>query len=1047
MPEKNLVKIHPGCGPKSCVEAFKQEYTDFPLKTYLLVPTERLKRDIENTLLKEEIAVVEKAVSTPLAFASATVEKIPGHRLISEEEAKMILLKAARKNSSYAGALSPSKDFSSRLLNDLYGLVKVATEQEADYRQVFSRESPKNRAIARVIEDYAEIIRSEKLIPPERIWTTATEHIKEKGFSGETPTFFFSGIYEPFPAVKSFITACSSKSRKCVYFMPFCENRKVCTDNGKWFGAKTTTAETVSACDYTVVFSGGNPAGLTADIFAKRYDNFKSEISGIAAEISRLVKSGVKPSEIAVAFPDPAGATAVADEIFSDFGLSFSSSATFPLSRSPIVQSVILTAEVIAKKFSKGAVSEFLASPYLASERLLPAKKAFTDTVAENARIDEGFSSWEKNLEKYIDSQKKNLLSEDLPNSKKKDLEKKITDARYVLKNVVPVLSELNDLSHSDTYRGHIKNFTELLKKWKVPVISGICGEKILSRDKKDLEDLKKLLKGLSKTSETSGEDKVPFYEFSRLLSSSAGSTRIPLERDDSKIQVSGIQGLQDTGFSYVFLAGLVDGKIPDIPGILPYTTDEEDQKIWPGKKRDKVRGERFYFVKALYAGRRAVYLSCHNEAEGRQEIPSQFYETASGILAAKEPKDPGRKGPVSYSLEETGRSLSKGIVCDDFYLPEGISPESVMERINTEGFFRRGLYDSAYDGLLSGDDDIKEALNERFGGKYAYSPTSLEIYSQCPFRFYLKHVLGLNPPPKTDFALSAADRGDLLHKTLFSFYSEWMKNHERPPSGIDRDEALSLLKSCAGENIEAYGMQGPAWDSMTKEILGETGYGKGILEKFADEEVKLYPTGFVPKYFEAGFGSAGPGNSFSDGPVEITSKSGKSIFLRGFVDRIDVRDGDFVITDYKTGNNPKYRDIASGKALQLPLYLKAAEKSMDMRGIGGFYYKLSKKEVFRRAELYDPDEEELFSAFQKARIKKEPFEDILDRSVEFACSYSECIRKGIFTPAKETGVCPGYCEFKNLCRFSEFRILEQENILNGPKEKGENPGKNKGDD
>ena len=60
--------------------------------------------------------------------------------------------------------------------------------------------------------------------------------------------------------------------------------------------------------------------------------------------------------------------------------------------------------------------------------------------------------------------------------------------------------------------------------------------------------------------------------------------------------------------------------------------------------------------------------------------------------------------------------------------------------------------------------------------------------------------------------------------------------------------------------------------------------------------------------------------------------------------------------------------------------------------------------------------------------MKDESFEDIVERSVESACRYSENVRRGIFTPAKDVSGCSKYCEFKTLCRFSEFRLLEQEN-------------------
>ncbi|MDD4127440.1 MAG: PD-(D/E)XK nuclease family protein [Methanomicrobium sp.] len=1048
MPEKILIKTPPGYGLKRCIELFKADYKASPLSAFLIVPTERLSKKVKEALLKDGISVVERSITTPGEFACRIIKDCPDFKLITEEEAKMLLLKVIKENKGHIEALSPSKDLSSRLLNDIYTLIKVVFEHESDYKKIFSSGNPtKNSALTAIIKDYESLLDLKGLVPPEAVWAKAGEFLENadsnRDLNKEKFKFYslsFSGLFEPLPAVKSFIRACASHSEKTVYFMPFCTNQKVCTDEGKWFDAGITEEEKPSlyssAC--TGIFSSEKPKEIPAKVYAKRYRNIKSEISGIAAGILPLLDAGVKPCKIAVAFPDPAGATALIDEIFPDFGLSYSSSATVPFSRSPLVQSVLLITEVISKNFSRESVTELLASPYMAP--LLKNKGAnsenpafLADIVAGKAMIEDGFFSWEKNIKKFIKREEGRVLSSDTPDFRKKDIEKDMQNAEIVLNSVVPLLSDLNRLICDDTYKGHIKRLISLLKSRGVPYIDDSCGRDILYRDTNDLEKLLSLLEGLSGTSEVSGDEKITFYEFSRFFSSAAGSLRVSLKRDDSKIQISGIQGLQDTEFDYIFLGGLVDGKIPDIPSLLPYTNENEDRAIWPEKRREKVRWERFYFISALCAAKSGVFLSCHNEAGGKQEIPSQFYETAANMLSAETPDDLERTGSFFYSVLETGRCLSKGEIYENFCLPKGVSPVFLLERINIEGFHRSGFYDSPYDGLLSAEDDITAVLEERFNEKHAYSPTSLETYAGCPFRFYLSHVIGLNPPQEKTFTLSASDRGELLHRTLFSFYLEWMKNHQGSPSEKEKDEALSLIRSCAVSNIESYGIQGPAWDSMAKEILGETGYGRGILEKFISEETELFQTGLVPKYFEAGFGFKGAGTSFSDEPVEVVSKNGKSIFLRGFVDRIDVMESpggtEFVIVDYKTGSHPNFNEISKGKALQIPLYLKAAEAAKNMRGIGGFYYKLSKREVFRKAELYDQSEEELFSHFRKAGIKGEIFEDVVERSVDFACRYAENIKRGIFTPANETGGCSSYCEFKPLCRFSEFRLLEQDNL------------------
>ena len=82
--------------------------------------------------------------------------------------------------------------------------------------------------------------------------------------------------------------------------------------------------------------------------------------------------------------------------------------------------------------------------------------------------------------------------------------------------------------------------------------------------------------------------------------------------------------------------------------------------------------------------------------------------------------------------------------------------------------------YDSPYDALLTREPAIPAALAERYGETAVFSPTALEMYAACPFRFYLGRVLGLEPLPGVDLDLTALERGSLLHKIAFRFYAGW---------------------------------------------------------------------------------------------------------------------------------------------------------------------------------------------------------------------------------------------------------------------------------
>ncbi|WOF15259.1 hypothetical protein F1737_00470 [Methanoplanus sp. FWC-SCC4] len=1025
MPQKYLFKTPPGEGLFECTKSFEKCYLEDPFNTFLIVPTKRLAEKIKSELLKSGSAILSDSVLDPKDFAKNRImqDSVQNPRIISDEDVKMLLSNVLRKNKKNVEALSLSGDFSLRLVADLLTLFSVIDERCVDFPGVLKDVSSlKTRALGRIYTDFSEIMREKGMVYPANIYKKASE--AKNGMEGKK--IFIFGIYEPLPSLRQFICSLYEDGADIHYYLPYCQNERVFADDGGWLSPDLVSfiADGEEPGPFSSLFGESiKETGKNEPlIYQNRFSKVEKEFEAIAQEISDLIKSGVKPSEICVATPDPAGATGIAEEIFPDFCIPFSSSATISLSRSPLVQAVMLINEVIVSNFGREEVIAMFSSDYLS----LCSDPSLIDYIAKKAMIEDGLSYWGRNIESLIARNMASLSLPDTPDYRKERLEKEIDDAIMVRDAVMPVLSDLDNLIRDNTYAGHLENLGKLYQKWNIPKISSDSGELSERRDWRDLRLFSEFLDNLRSTAGEFGDGRINFMEFSAFLSSATAGLRVPSVRDDTAVQIAGIQGLQNTKYRFVFLAGLIGGKIPEIPPLLPYLNEKEDQAVWPGKKREKIRWERFYFISALISAKERLYLSCHDMEAGKPCIPSQFFQAAADAYS---PDTWGEKEPFDsyrYSLKQLGRFLAgQGGVPDT--IPENADVVSVLNHINIENYYRRGLYDTAYDGNLSGEQVISKVLEERFSEDYPYSPTSLEVYSDCPFRFYLKHVLGLTSPPEVDFTLSSSDRGSLIHESLSSFYSGWMQSHRNAPGEPDREEALNFVISIAEKMIESYGKSGPAWDSMANEILGKTGYGKGILEKFIEEEIILSKTEFVPHLFEEGFGFEGLLSSLSKEPVSLSTSDGRSIKIRGFVDRVDATsDGRFAVIDYKTGNYPKLADIKSGKALQLPLYQKAVEKISGMRGVGGFYYKLSGREVVRRAEIYDAGEDELFSVFGKSRIKDGEFTEIIDSSVDYACNYADSIRRGIFTPADDAGGCSDYCDFKSVCRFSEFRLLEQ---------------------
>jgi ATP-dependent helicase/nuclease subunit B len=236
-----------------------------------------------------------------------------------------------------------------------------------------------------------------------------------------------------------------------------------------------------------------------------------------------------------------------------------------------------------------------------------------------------------------------------------------------------------------------------------------------------------------------------------------------------------------------------------------------------------------------------------------------------------------------------------------------------------------------------------------------------LEDYAACPYRFLLANVLRLEHlrEPETTVRLDALNRGSLIHAVLERFM------RERVPL-TDRATELARLNAIAEEELAAAQARGETgypllWRIDRAAILDD-------LERWLDQEradVQPFDRHEYEVRFGKPYGSGEPvGPLTSDEPLRLDLGEGLVLELNGRIDRIDWRERDkrFRVIDYKTGS--KWGNdgrLAGGEFLQLPLYLHAAARALDVEPTGGDaeYFYATRKGTFARVGFTGDDLEE----------------------------------------------------------------------------------------
>jgi RecB family exonuclease len=267
----------------------------------------------------------------------------------------------------------------------------------------------------------------------------------------------------------------------------------------------------------------------------------------------------------------------------------------------------------------------------------------------------------------------------------------------------------------------------------------------------------------------------------------------------------------------------------------------------------------------------------------------------------------------------------------------------------------------TVYDGWIrSGTPE----LDPRESGE-PQSASRLETLAECPFRYFLKHVLRIEPPRElerdTTEWLDAMNAGSLLHDVFRLFLERITAAGEKPEAA----RHAALLEEIADGEIAVWREKIPpaselAFGQRRDEIRLACRIFLALEEKHCRE--------VTPRFFEVPFGLARAGVRgpiASPDPVPIALARGESLPLRGSIDRVDeAPDGSFEVWDYKTGGTWRHKEergIHGGRQIQHALYAMALEELLKRAGIpgsvtrSGYFFPGRKGEGQRMAMALDP--------------------------------------------------------------------------------------------
>ena len=277
------------------------------------------------------------------------------------------------------------------------------------------------------------------------------------------------------------------------------------------------------------------------------------------------------------------------------------------------------------------------------------------------------------------------------------------------------------------------------------------------------------------------------------------------------------------------------------------------------------------------------------------------------------------------------------------------------------------------------------------------YSASALESYASCPYRFYLRHIVGLKPVPlpQPSWRMDAIQRGLLFHRAAARYA-------QVQPASLNLEARLILidkaLEETAAEFEEELAIQVPlAWNAELQSLRTDL--------RALVREMEREPE-WVPLDAERLFG-----------PLELPGL----VLLRGAIDRVDkYHERDLLrIVDYKSGAYPKWNSaitVHGGEVLQPLLYAMAAHRIFGMRVRGGRLLYASVRGQYRSHSIaVTPENEEVLTT---------------------CLGYINTAILNAFLPAAPaTGACE-HCDYRRICGpYEEERLKRKKDTLGGLQE------------
>jgi ATP-dependent helicase/DNAse subunit B len=694
------------------------------------------------------------------------------------------------------------------------------------------------------------------------------------------------------------------------------------------------------------------------------------EARRVARRIKELLLAGVPPDGILVTMRDLSPYADLLGEVFDEYGIPIDIEGIEPLLRNPAVATLLRALRLPEEDWPFAAVTALLRSGYFAPEwpetGANPEMPQHAEALLRLLREARGREAYLKAVRRWAEQVQPGLEDEEAEESRRQRTHQLARKCRDFLERFFRAWDGAPGRAPLVEHATWLRQFVD-----DIGLSRAARGRDaaVLDRFWQELDGWMALEPQLPGRPHL--RDRGQFQRLLATLAAEAGLARTP--RGPGRVRVLSAELARHLSPDYVFLMGLGERSFPRLAAPVPFLDESERLALKQAgidlpSAADLMPGEMLLFYQVVTRARRGVVLSYPAvDDKGQELLPCSFLAAVRDCFAPEAIETERRRmllegldrdvplSAAEYRVRVAGHLARQGRLWaspererpGSLASPERQRPEAppFADAPGSSDLFANltaaldlarqrfhGTEFTPYDGMFR-DPAVIADVQQRFGPRQVFSPTALENYITCPFRFFLGHVLRLQSLEEPREDIEATDRGLAFHRALARLHRHLRERGVHLPEATVDGHMQERLAEAVEEAARRAASEASEklWRLEGQRLARAAQKYRAHWEQFVKPWL---PRGVQPQpaYFEVSFGLPAAAGETPFGPLVI-EVDGIEVRISGRIDRVDVADlpdgPGFWIIDYKTGRSTYYTgsDLREFRRLQLTLYALAVEE------------------------------------------------------------------------------------------------------------------------